>query len=48
VADNENSLTALKKFFSTEDRPVSNLEFTEFWKSLSEEEKDEFRKAELK
>lgn len=36
----------LKKFFSTEDRPVLNAEMQEFWKSLTEEEKEQF-KAEI-
>lgn len=47
MADNENSLPDLKKALGTEDRPVNNEEFVEFWKSLTDEEKDEFRKADL-
>lgn len=45
---NENSLTELKRFLGTNERQVDNVEFTEFWKSLTDEEKDEFRNAKLK
>jgi hypothetical protein len=31
----------------TPDNPVSMDEFNEFWKSLSDEEKDEFKNTEL-
>ena len=41
------SVTDLKAFFSTPEKPVSPKEMTEFWKSLSEEEKEEFRTADL-
>ena len=43
----QNSLTDLKKFLGTPDRPVNNAEWVEFWKSLTEEEKADFRNAEL-
>jgi len=42
-----NSLGDLKKYFATEERPVLNQEFVEFWQSLSEEEKNELRTAKL-
>jgi hypothetical protein len=45
--EKEHKLPDLMKFFSTDDRPVSTGEFWEFWESLSEEEKLEFKKAEL-
>lgn len=44
----ENSLTELKRYLGTNERKVDNVEFTEFWKSLTDEEKLEFRFAELK
>lgn len=44
----QNSLTDLKKFLGTSERPVDNTEWVAFWKSLSDEEKAEFRSAELK
>lgn len=43
----QNSLTDLKRFLGTPEQPVSNAEWVEFWKSLTDEEKDEFRNAEL-
>jgi len=50
VADEKkgNSLLDLMKFFSTPERPVGSKEMQEFWRDLSEEEKEEFRNAELK
>jgi hypothetical protein len=42
-----NTLTDLMKFLSTPDRPVGSAEFQEFWKSLADEEKEEFRRAKL-
>jgi hypothetical protein len=44
---NQNSLTDLKRYLGTDESPVSNAEWVEFWKSLSDEEKAEFRNAEL-
>lgn len=38
----------IKKYLSTDDRPLTMIEFKEFWESLTEEEKDEFRKTDLK
>lgn len=43
----ENKIGDLKKFFSTPDNPVSMQEMTEFWNSLTDEEKAEFKAAEL-
>lgn len=42
-----NTLLEMMKYLSTEDRPVQSQEFTEFWKTLSVEEKDEFKSAKL-
>jgi folate-dependent tRNA-U54 methylase TrmFO/GidA len=44
----ENSIVDLKKYLSTEDQPLTMEEFKEFWESLTEEEKTEFKKMELK
>jgi hypothetical protein len=44
----ENSIVDIKKYLSTEESPLTTKEFQEFWNSLSEAEKDEFRKTELK
>jgi hypothetical protein len=47
--DDWNTIVEIKKYLSTPDQPpMSNKEFMEFWNSLTEEEKDEFRKVELK
>lgn len=43
----ENSIVDIKKYFSTSGEPLTTKEFTDFWNSCSEEEKDEFRKADL-
>ncbi len=44
----ENSIVDIKKYLSTPENPLTTKEFQEFWNSLSEEEKNEFRKSELK
>jgi hypothetical protein len=43
-----NSLVDLKKYLSTPERPVSTKEMHEFWESLTEEEKKEFKSTSLK
>lgn len=43
-----NSMSDIKKFLSTPENPVTGKEAIDFWTSLSEEEKEEFRNAELK
>lgn len=48
MTDKQNSLVDLKKFLSTPDRPVNTAEMTEFWQSLTDEEKEEFKSADLK
>jgi hypothetical protein len=47
MPEEKNSLVDLKKFLSTPDRPVSTAEMSEFWTSLTDEEKEEFRATEL-
>ena len=42
-----NTAADIKKFLGTTDKPLESAEFTEFWKALSEEEKDEFRNTDL-
>lgn len=48
MAENENTIVGLKKYLSTPERPVSSQEMTEFWNSLTDEEKLEFKRTELK
>lgn len=43
----ENKIVDLKKFLSTPERPVSTQEMQEFWSSLTDEEKAQFKQAEL-
>ena len=47
MADKFNTPMDLKKFFSTPEKPCASPEIMEFWKSLSEEEKDYYRTAPL-
>lgn len=47
MGDDKYSIVDLKKFLGTEDRPVSNTEFQEFWRDLTEEEKKEFKNSDL-
>ena len=41
------TLPELKKFLSTPENPVTTAEMSEFWMSLTDEEKEEFRNSEL-
>lgn len=43
-----NSITDLKKYLGTPERPVTMEEFKDFWAACSEAEKEEFKAAELK
>lgn len=43
----ENTVKDLKAFFSTPEKPVSTSEMMEFWKSCTDEQKQEFKTAEL-
>lgn len=47
MGDFKNSIADLKRYLSTEEQPVSNTEMTEFWQSLTDEEKAEFKDTEL-
>lgn len=47
MPENNNSVTDLKTFFSTEEKPCSTQEMMEFWKSLSDEEKTYYKTAAL-
>jgi len=42
-----NSMMDLKKYFETPEKPVTNAEMAEFWRSLTEAEKDYFKNAQL-
>lgn len=43
-----NNVFELKDFFSVKEMMCSPEEFRDFWKSLTEDEKEYFRRAELK
>lgn len=47
MTDEQNSIVQIQKFLSTPDRPVKTAEFSEFWKSLTDAEKLEFKSADL-
>lgn len=47
IAFGENSMLDIKNFFDTSERPLEENEFRDFWMSLSKEERDEYRKADL-
>jgi succinate dehydrogenase flavin-adding protein (antitoxin of CptAB toxin-antitoxin module) len=42
-----NSVKALMAFFSTEEKKVSPKEMMDFWKSLSEEDREYYQNAAL-
>lgn len=42
-----NNMKDLKDFFSTPEKPCGLTEMKEFWESLSDEEKEEFKNADL-
>ncbi len=44
----ENSMQDIRRFLTNSERPVTMAEFSEFWKSLTEEEKAEYKNADLK
>lgn len=48
MPEQENSISDLKKYLGTPERPVSMAEMNEFWKSLTDEEKEEFKRTPLK
>ena len=43
----ENDMKEIRAFLSTPEKPVSMTEFSEFWKSLTDAEKTEFKNADL-
>ena len=47
MPEGENSIVDLKKYLASPERPVTMDEFKEFWDSLSEKEKQEFKSTEL-
>lgn len=47
MAEQENNIKDLKQFFSTEEKPVSLTEMQEFWKSLTEAEKNYYKTCDL-
>jgi hypothetical protein len=47
MAEGKNSIVDIKKFLSTPERPVDSKEMSDFWNSLTDEEKAEFKNAEL-
>jgi hypothetical protein len=47
MADGENTITDLKRYLSTEDRPVTMQEFKDFWETCTEDEKVEFKQTKL-
>ena len=44
----ENSMTDIREFLMASDPPLQPGEFAEFWKSLTDEERDEFKNTPLK
>jgi hypothetical protein len=45
--EDRNSINDIRKFLSTSENPLSMAEFTEFWKELTDEEKEEFKTTPL-
>lgn len=43
----ENSISDIRRYFERDAKPMEANEFVVFWKSLTDEEKDEFKKADL-
>lgn len=43
----ENNMLQIKKAFESTTKPLSMEEFKEFWNSLSDEEKQEFKNEDL-
>lgn len=46
-APKENTIVALKNYFSVPHKPCSAREMADFWKVCSDEEKAEFKRADL-
>lgn len=47
MPEQENSIVDLKKYLGTEENPVANQEFKDFWESLEPDEKMEFKQTKL-
>lgn len=47
MSEFENTLADLKRYLSTPEHPVSTAEMTEFWASLTDEEKVEYKSTKL-
>jgi hypothetical protein len=47
VPEQENTITDLKRFLSTQENPVTMEEFKEFWNTCTDEEKMEFKSTKL-
>lgn len=45
--EHEMTLTDLKRLLGTPEKPVKSREMMDFWTSLSESEKEEFKHADL-
>lgn len=43
----ENSVVELRKFLGTDEKPLPAKEMMEFWNSLTEEEKREYKETDL-
>ena len=43
-----NTIKELKDFFSTPEKPCSAAEFMEFWKPMTDEEREYYKNADLK
>lgn len=43
-----NSMLEIKAFLNDPEKPLSTAEFAEFWGSLTDEEKIEYKKMDLK
>ena len=43
--EKDNSLADVRRFLDTPENPVTMQEFAEFWKGLTDEEKEDFKKG---
>jgi hypothetical protein len=43
----ENSISDIRKYLARDAEPFKENEFADFWKSLTDEEKDELKKMDL-
>jgi len=47
AAETQNSISAIRAFLTDPEHPFKEGEFVEFWRSLTDEEKAEFMRADL-